>query len=69
MKVKVNIPLHFSREYLDDFDPNTIPDVGDYFSEIYGHEYIVENKIIIDNECILDIRRKDFYEKYKMEMR
>ena len=25
MKIKVNIPLHFSREYLDDFDPDTIP--------------------------------------------
>lgn len=36
MKVKVNIPLHFSREYLDDFDPDTIPKVGDYFGEIYG---------------------------------
>lgn len=36
MKIKVNIPLHFSREYLDDFDPDTIPKVGDYFWKYIG---------------------------------
>ena len=57
MKIKVNIPLHFSREYLDDFDPDTIPKEGEYFGEIYGHEYIT----IVDDECILDVIRKEFY--------
>lgn len=57
MKIKVNIPLHFSREYLDDFDPDTIPKVGDYFGKIYGHEYIT----IVDNECILGVIKKEFY--------
>lgn len=57
MKIKVNIPLHFSREYLDDFDPDTIQKVGDYFGKIYGHEYIT----IVDNECILGVIKKEFY--------
>lgn len=49
--------MHFSREYLDDFDPDTIPKAGDYFGKIYGHEYIT----IVDNECILGVIKKEFY--------
>ena len=57
MKIKVNIPLHFSREYLDDFDPDTIPKEVIILGEIYWHEYIT----IVDDECILDVIRKEFY--------
>lgn len=60
MRVTVNIPLHLSREYLDDVDLDTIPETGDLFGEMHGHEYIVEKKTIANNECILDVRRKDF---------
>lgn len=41
MKVIVSIPLKPDREYLDDFDEETIPNVGDRFNE----NYVVSEKV------------------------
>lgn len=54
MKVIVNIPLSYTREYINDFDEETIPNVGDEFDEMY----IVVQKTIDGNICTLDVRRK-----------
>lgn len=53
MKVLVNIPFYASREYVDDFDEETIPNVGERFDG----SYIVENKTIDGDTCILDLKR------------
>lgn len=53
MKVLVNIPFYASREYIDDFDEKTIPNVGDRFDG----SYIVANKTIDGDTCILDLKR------------
>ena len=61
MKVIVNIPLHATREYLDDFDETSIPNVGDDFGELYGRLYVVNEKTIDKNVCTLDLIRKEFF--------
>ena len=53
MKVLVNVPFYASREYVDDFDEKTIPNIGERFDSTY----IVTNKIIEDDVCILDLKR------------
>ena len=53
MKVLVNIPFYASREYVDDFDEKTIPDVGERFDG----SYIVANKTMDGDTCILDLKR------------
>lgn len=56
MKVVVNIPLRATREYLNDFDEQTIPNVGDDFDE----KYYVKDKNVNKNVCILDLGFKKF---------
>ncbi len=56
MKVVVNIPLRATREYLNDFDEQTIPNVGDDFDE----KYYVKDKNVNKNVCILDLGFKEF---------
>lgn len=58
MKVKMNIALQATREYLDDFDESTIPNVGDTIE----NTYIVERKAIEGNLCVLDVRKKRWNE-------
>lgn len=53
MKVVVNIPLYASREYVDDFDEKTIPNIDERFDG----SYIVANKTIDGDICILDLKR------------
>lgn len=53
MKVVVEIPLRHTREYIDDFDEGTIPNVGDRFDG----EYIVKEKTVEGNICILRLKR------------
>lgn len=55
MKVKVNIPLRGTREYFGNYDPITIPNVGDDF----GDMYVVTEKTIDGNVCTLDVQRKE----------
>lgn len=54
MKVKVNIPLQATREYTDDFDEATIPNVGDSFDDLF----IVDKKVINGNTCVLDLVKR-----------
>lgn len=56
MKIVVNIPLRATREYLNDFDEQTIPNVGDDFDE----KYYVKDKNVNKNVCILDLGFKKF---------
>ena len=58
MKVIVNIPLHATRVYEDDFEENSIPNIGEQFDD----NYIVVNKTIRDNTCILDVKRNGWKE-------
>lgn len=55
MKVIVNVPLRPTREYIDDFDEATIPNIGDDFDDMY----VVENRTIDGNVCTLDLKRKE----------
>ena len=55
MKVKVNIPLRGTREYIKDYDPITIPNIGDNFDDVY----VVVGKMIDGNVCTLDVQRKE----------
>lgn len=55
MKVIVNIPLQATRIYEDDFEENTIPNIGEQFDD----KYIVVNKTVIDQTCILDLGRNN----------
>lgn len=54
MTVVVNIPLKSTRVYKDDFDEETIPNVGDEFDDMY----VVKEKTIDGNICTLDLKRK-----------
>lgn len=47
MKLIVNIPLSLSREYLEDLDENTLPNIGDDF-EVF-REYINNFAVHEDN--------------------
>lgn len=58
MKVVINVPLRPTREYIDDFDEATIPNIGD---ELYD-TYIVKSKTINGNVCTLDLERKHIKE-------
>lgn len=62
MKVVVNIPLKATREYIDDFVEETIPNVGDEFDDIDGRLYVVAKKVIDGNVCTLDLQRIWDYE-------
>ena len=53
MKVIVNIPLQATRVYDDDFEENSIPNIGEQFDA----NYVVVNKTIIDEKCVLDVKR------------
>ena len=55
MKVIVNILGRASREYLDDFDETTIPNIGDVVEDGY-YVYIVTNKTIKNDVCVLDTK-------------
>jgi len=55
MKVRVNVPLRGTREYFGDYNPITIPNVGDDF----GDMYVVTEKMIDGNVCTLDVQRKE----------
>lgn len=58
MKVIVDIPLQATRVYEDDFEENSIPNIGEQFDDTY----IVVNKTIRDNTCILDVKRNGWEE-------
>lgn len=51
MKLIVNVPLCYSREYLKDLDKNTLPNVGDDFEE----KYYVRHKTIENDVCTLNL--------------
>lgn len=57
MKVVVEVPLQATREYLDDFIPETIPNVGD----IYDEDYVVKKKTINGDICTLKVLQKWLY--------
>lgn len=62
MKLIVHVPLSADREYFDDFDENTFPNVGDDFEEIY----IVKKKEIKDGICELTLdRNREWYNRYE----
>ena len=52
-KLIINVPLSYSREYLEDLDKNTFPNVGDDFEE----KYYVRYKTIENDVCTLDLGR------------
>ena len=54
MTVVVNVPFHATRAYIDEFDEETIPNVGDDFDDMYA----VEKKTINGNVCTLYLKRK-----------
>lgn len=57
MKLIVDVPLQATREYLDDFIPETIPNVGDVFED----KYVVKKKTIDNDVCTLELNiRKDW---------
>lgn len=58
MKVVVNIPLQATRVYEDEFEENSIPNIGEQFDD----NHIVVNKIIRDKTCILDVKRNGWKE-------
>ena len=53
MRVLVNIPLRSSREYVDDFEESSIPNVGERFDS----DYVVEKKTVDGDVCVLDLKR------------
>lgn len=56
MKLIVDVPLQATREYFDDFIPETIPNAGDVFDD----KYIVKKKTINGDVCKLELCiRKD----------
>lgn len=61
MKIIVHVPLSCDREYIGNFDRNTIPNVGDNFDEVY----VIKNKQIKDNLCELTLRKKTRIDKDK----
>lgn len=62
IKLIVHIPLCFDREYIDDFDEKTIPNIGDAFEEIY----VVCKKEINENMCELTLdRNREWYRRYE----
>lgn len=62
MKLMVHVPLSYDREYLDDFDENTLPNIGDVFEDIY----VVREKQIDDNLCELTLaRNEEWYKGYE----
>ena len=63
MKLIINVPLSYSREYLEDLDENTLPNVGDDFEE----KYYVKNKTIENDVCTLDLGFKKFKGHYPDE--
>ena len=63
MKLIVNVPFCYSREYLKDLDKNTLPNVGDYFEE----KYYVIHKTIENDVCTLDLGLKKFKGHYPDE--
>lgn len=62
MKLIVHVPLSCDREYFDNFDENTLPNVSDIFEEIY----VVEKKEINNNICELTLgKNREWYKRYK----
>ena len=60
MRLIVHTPS-YDREYLDDFDENTLPNIGDIFEEIY----VVKKKEINNNTCELTFdRNREWYKRY-----
>ena len=57
MKLIINVPLSYTREYLEDLDENTLPNVGDDF----------RHKTIENNVCTLDLGFKKFKGHYPDE--
>lgn len=51
MKLIINVPLSYTREYLEDLDENTLPNIGDDFEE----KYYVRRKTIENDVCTLDL--------------
>lgn len=62
MKLIVHMPLSSDREYLDDFDENTLPNIGDIFNEVF----LVKKKEIDGDICELTLdRNKEWYKTYE----
>lgn len=55
MTVIVNVPFHATRAYIDEFNEETIPNVGDDFDDMY----VVARKTIDGNVCTLDLNKKN----------
>lgn len=53
MTIVVNVPLYATRVYIDEFNEDTIPNVGDAFDDMY----VVVRKIINGNVCTLDLKK------------
>ena len=58
MKIIVNIPLQATRVYEDDFEEDSIPNIGEQFDD----NHIVVSKTIRDKTCILDVKRHSWKE-------
>lgn len=62
MRLIVHVPLSYDREYIDDFDENTLPNVGDIYEDLF----VVKKKEINENLCELTVgRTKEWYKKYE----
>lgn len=55
MKLIVHVPLSYDREYIDNFDENTLPDVGDIYEDLF----IVKKKEINGDVCELTVGRSE----------
>jgi len=61
MKLIAHTPS-YDREYLDDFNENTLPNIGDIFEEIY----VVKKKEVNNNTCELMLdRNRKWYKRYE----
>lgn len=63
MKLIINVPLSYTREYLEDLDENTLPNIGNDFEE----KYYVRRKTIENDVCTLDLGFKNFKGHYPDE--
>lgn len=62
MKLIVHVPLSYDREYTEDFDENTLPNIGDIYEDLF----IVDKKEINGDVCELTVNRTDkWYKRYE----
>lgn len=62
MKLIVHVPLSCNREYINDFDENTLPNIGDIYEDLF----IVKKKEINGDVCKITVERTEkWYKTYE----